>query len=218
MLSIWPRYKSVRRTPQSITSRPANMRSLKRPGVPPAKQSPPPLEVPRSSGFSPVRRGLLLVLFLGACSVSFLPSRTFAQSSTAGSTTTAEAEPAGSYVVGGLILAGVLIIGYVTLRVLRRREWPDVGHIVAIVAPTTAITAGVRLGVVAISAKKLGPFVSEDRVFIPLAGLALVLVSAEGIYKVMRDGGAKRASRPAGEERPPDRQSSLGSNAKSAPE
>lgn len=129
--------------------------------------------------------------WLVASLVCFLPSRTFAQSSAAASATSAEAEPAGTYVVGGLILAGVLIIGYVSLRVIRRREWPDVGHIVAIVAPTTAITAGVRLGVVAISAKKLGPFVSEDRVFIPLAGLALVLVSAEAIYKVMRDGGAR---------------------------
>lgn len=137
-----------------------------------------------------------MALCLGASSVFFLPSRTFAQSTT--TQTTSEAEPAGSYVVGGLILAGVLIVGYVALRVFRRREWPDVGHIVGIVAPTTAITAGVRIGVVAITAKKLGPFVSEDRVFIPLAGLALVLVSAESIYKVMRDGGAKRANRPPG--------------------
>lgn len=59
----------------------------------------------------------------------------------------------------------------------------------AIVAPTTAITAGVRLGVVAVSAHNLGPFVAEDRVFIPLAGLALVLVSARAIYEVIRDAG-----------------------------
>jgi hypothetical protein len=148
-------------------------------------------EVLRSSASSRARRVLPLALCLAVFSVSFSPSRTLAQSTTTANATS-EAEPAGTYVVGGLILAGVLIAGYISLRVIRRREWPDVGHIVAIVAPTTAITAGVRIGVVAVTAKKLGPFVSEDRVFIPLAGLALVLVSAEGIYKVMRDGGAKK--------------------------
>ena len=135
-----------------------------------------------------------MVLCLAVSSVFFLPSRTFAQSTAKTTTSTTDPEPAGSYVVGGLILAGVLIAGYITLRVVRRREWPDVGHIVAIVAPTTAITAGVRIGVVAVTANKLGPFVSEDRVFIPLAGLALVLVSAEGIYKVLRDGCSRHGS------------------------
>jgi hypothetical protein len=137
---------------------------------------------------------------LAASLAFFLPSRTFAQSS--GTAKTAEPTPAEPYVVGGLILAGVLIAVYITLRVLRRREWPDVSHIVAIVAPTTAITAGVRLGVVAISADNLGPFVSEDRVFIPLAGFALVLVSAKAIYEVMRDGGGK-AMDPDGAAVPP---------------
>jgi hypothetical protein len=55
------------------------------------------------------------------------------------------------------------------------------------------VTAGVRLAVVAISASDLGPFESQDRVFIPLAGLALVLVSAKAIYEIMRDGCVKPA-------------------------
>lgn len=119
----------------------------------------------------------------------FWPSSTLAQSS---STPTTDSTPSGPYVVGGLILAGVLVALYSVVRVVRRQEWPDIGHIVGIVAPTTAVTAGVRLGVVAITASSLGPFESQDRVFIPLAGLALVLVSAKAIYDVMRNGCAKR--------------------------
>jgi hypothetical protein len=57
-----------------------------------------------------------------------------------------------------------------------------------IVVSTTALTADVRLMVVAISTSNLGPFESQDRVFIPLAGLALVLISAKEIYVVMQEG------------------------------
>ncbi|MGH2878563.1 MAG: hypothetical protein ACRDK4_03015 [Solirubrobacteraceae bacterium] len=126
----------------------------------------------------------------------FWPSIALAQSHTAASTST-QADPSsssGPYITGGLILAGLLVALYVGLRALRRREWPDIGHIVGIVAPTTAITAGVRLGAVSISAGNLGPFESEDRVFIPLAGLALILVSARAIYDVMRDGSIERVA------------------------
>ncbi len=149
----------------------------------------------RSSALLSGRRVPRWVLWLGASSVFLWPSRTSAQSGTTTPTAVpTEHTPAGPYVVGGLILAGLLVAGYTTLRVIQRREWPDVGHIVAIVAPTTAVTAGVRLGVVAISANNLGPFSSDDRVFIPLAGLALVLVSAKAIYEVVRDG-ARAVSR-----------------------
>jgi hypothetical protein len=100
-------------------------------------------------------------------------------------------------------LAGVLVLAYGALRVVHRREWPDVGHIVGIVAPTTAITAGIRLGVVSVSAGTLGPFESQDRVFIPLAGLALVLVSAKAIYDVMYAGCKKQSVASASLEQPP---------------
>jgi hypothetical protein len=46
--------------------------------------------------------------------------------------------------------------------------------------------------VVAISTTSLGPFESQDRVFIPLAGLALILVSAKAIYNEMRRGCTKQ--------------------------
>jgi hypothetical protein len=88
------------------------------------------------------------------------------------------------YILGGLCLAGALVVSYLALRAFRRRQWPDVGDIVLIVATTTAVTAGVRLVVVAISSQSLGPFRAEDRVFIPLAGIALILVSAQEIYKM----------------------------------
>jgi hypothetical protein len=71
---------------------------------------------------------------------------------------------------------------------MRRRDWPDLGHVFKIVVATTALTAGVRLMVVAISASSLGPFESQDRVFIPLAGLALILISAKEISAVMQEG------------------------------
>jgi hypothetical protein len=71
---------------------------------------------------------------------------------------------------------------------MRQRDWPDLGHVFKIVVATTALTAGVRLMVVAISARSLGPFESQDRVFIPLAGLALILISAKEIVAVMQEG------------------------------
>jgi len=92
-----------------------------------------------------------------------------------------------SYLVGGLVLAGVLVAVYIVLRGWRRRQWPDIGDVVLIVVTTTAVTAGVRLVVVAISSDNLGPFRSEDRVFIPLAGVTLILVSVREIYEVFRD-------------------------------
>lgn len=140
------------------------------------------------------RRGRLSLLWLGVSSALFWPSSTLAQSTTTvGAAPQTDPNSSGPYVVGGLVLAGLLVVLYGGLRAVRRHEWPDVGHIVGIVAPTTAVTAGVRLAVVAISASDLGPFESQDRVFIPLAGLALVLVSAKAIYEIMRDGCIKPA-------------------------
>jgi hypothetical protein len=92
-----------------------------------------------------------------------------------------------SYLIGGLVLAGALVAAYIALRAWRRRQWPDIGDVVLIVVTTTAVTAGVRLVVVAISSDSLGPFRSEDRVFIPLAGVTLILVSVREIYEVFRD-------------------------------
>jgi hypothetical protein len=92
-----------------------------------------------------------------------------------------------AYIVGGLVASGALLIGYVLLRAMRRNQWPDIGDVVLLTATTTAVTAGIRLAVVAVTADSLGPFHAEDRVFIPLAGVALVLVSVHEIYKVFRD-------------------------------
>lgn len=192
MLNLWALCKSVRQTRSTRTIvirclAPARYR--KTPGVPSGRPLQLPREVPRSSDSSWARRALLLLLSLVGLLVLCWPSSTLARTgTTAPSAATADPTPAGPYVVGGLILAGLLVALYGTLRAVARHEWPDIGHIVGIVAPTTAITAGVRLAVVAISASNLGPFESEDRVFIPLAGLALVLVSARAIYDVMRSG------------------------------
>jgi hypothetical protein len=85
-------------------------------------------------------------------------------------------------------VSGLLLALYGLLRTMRRREWPDLGHVFKIVVATTALTAGARLMVVAITAESLGPFESQDRVFIPLAGLALILISAKEIYAVLQEG------------------------------
>jgi hypothetical protein len=96
----------------------------------------------------------------------------------------------------------VLLVLYGILRTMRRRDWPDLGHVFKIVVATTALTAGVRLMVVAISASSLGPFESQDRVFIPLAGLALILISAKEISTVMQEG--CRAVAASTQANPPD--------------
>jgi hypothetical protein len=90
-------------------------------------------------------------------------------------------------VIGGLVFAGAVVVAYISLRALRRREWPDAGHVVSLVAQTTAVTAGVRLPILAVAADSLGPFHPEDRIFISLGGVALLLVGLREIYRVFRD-------------------------------
>jgi hypothetical protein len=97
------------------------------------------------------------------------------------------------HIVGGLLLAGGLVAAYIAGRAISRREWPDIGDIVLIVATSTALIAGVRLVVVAITAAALGPFRAEDRLFIPVAGLALILVSGKEIVEVIADRAFKRS-------------------------
>jgi hypothetical protein len=91
------------------------------------------------------------------------------------------------HIVGELVLAGGLVGAYIAARAISRREWPDIGDIVLIVATSTALVAGVRLIVVAITAASLGPFRAEDRLFIPVAGLALILYSGKEIAEVIAD-------------------------------
>ncbi|HEU4658872.1 MAG TPA: hypothetical protein VFR97_15190 [Capillimicrobium sp.] len=92
--------------------------------------------------------------------------------------------------MAGLILAAVALAMYVSLRGWRRRRFPDLGDVFILVSTITGALTGVRLSVVAItaSAAELPPFTSEDRIFIPLAGVALVLVSAHEAYKVFARG------------------------------
>jgi hypothetical protein len=169
MLDPWSLCKSVHSVPPIMASRLAFTRFLKIRGVLPVKRSQPPPGVPRSSAWLSGPRALPLLLWLVGSLALCWPSTTLAQSPTTVGSTQADPSSSGPYVIGGLILAGLLVALYSLLRALRRHEWPDVGHIVGIVAPTTAITAGVRLAVVSISADSLGPFESQDRVFIPPA-------------------------------------------------
>jgi len=89
------------------------------------------------------------------------------------------------YIIGGLVLAALLTLAYIGTCAVRRRAWPDVGPLIMLVATSTAITTGVRLGVIAITASSLGPFPEEDRLFIPLAGVALILVALREIAKTL---------------------------------
>jgi hypothetical protein len=124
---------------------------------------------------------------LAASSALYWPSTALATPSATTASVSSDPSPSSPYVVGGLILSAVLLL-YGVLRAMQRHDWPDLGHVFKIVVATTALTAGVRLMVVAISASSLGPFESQDRVFIPLAGLALILISAKEIHAVMQDG------------------------------
>jgi hypothetical protein len=91
------------------------------------------------------------------------------------------------YIFGGLIGAAVVLISYFVLRMVKRHAGPQVGDVVLLGLETTGVTAGVRLPIVAISADNLGPFQSEDRIFISLAGLALILVASHEIFRVFRE-------------------------------
>jgi len=96
---------------------------------------------------------------------------------------------AGSYYVTLGVALAVSLVALYALVQFRRREWPDVEVVVALGAATTALTAGVRLIVVALTAQDLGPFIPEDRIFIPVAGLALILMSMREIVRVIRGEG-----------------------------
>lgn len=148
------------------------------------------LEALRSWGWRPGRRALWLLPLLAASLDLYWPSITLARPSATATASISSGNPAPSspYVVGGLILSGALLALYGFLRAMRSHDWPDLGDVFKIVVATTALTAGVRLMVVAISANNLGPFESQDRVFIPLAGLALILISAKEIVTVMQEG------------------------------
>jgi hypothetical protein len=50
------------------------------------------------------------------------------------------------------------------------------------------VIEGVRLCIVALTSRDLGPFGNEDRLFIPAAGLALFLVSAQALVSSLRKG------------------------------
>lgn len=78
---------------------------------------------------------------------------------------------------------------YIALRAFRLKQWPDLGQLFVVVVESGAIiVTGVRLGVVAVTTDDLGPFHSEDRLFIPLAGVALILTAAKHMYETIRDG------------------------------
>jgi hypothetical protein len=89
------------------------------------------------------------------------------------------------YIYGGLALALVLAVWYVAHCAWKRHAWPEVGDLVFLFTTSTAIIAGLRLVIIAFFANDLGPFRGEDRIFIPLAGFALILVSARELYKVL---------------------------------
>ncbi len=87
----------------------------------------------------------------------------------------------------GIAVALSVLALYTMMRV-HAHEWPEVDHVVALVAASTTLIAGLRLVVVALTAEDLAPFSPEDRIFIPVAGLALILVSLREIVRVVRDG------------------------------
>jgi hypothetical protein len=95
--------------------------------------------------------------------------------------------PLRPYIAAGLVLAAILVVSYIAIRGVRKRRWPDVGHLFKLVLTTTAITNGVRMGIIAVTATNVAPFTDEDRFFIPLAGFALIIVSVREVYEVFAE-------------------------------
>jgi hypothetical protein len=92
------------------------------------------------------------------------------------------------YTLGGLVLFALVIAAHIATQWLRRRDWPDIQVIVQLALGTTGVIEGVRLCIVALTSRDLGPFGNEDRLFIPAAGLALFLVSAQALVSTLRKG------------------------------
>ena len=100
-----------------------------------------------------------------------------------------------AYTLGGLVLLALVIAAHIVTQWLRRREWPDVQVIVQLALGTTGVIEGVRLCIVALTSSNLGPFSSEDRLFIPAAGVTLFLVSAQALANTLRSGDGARGRR-----------------------
>ena len=90
-----------------------------------------------------------------------------------------------TYLSAGFVLAAVLIATYVTLEA-RARRMPDIRPLVELVLSGTAITAGIRVGVLTIRTHHLAPFHDEDRIYLVLGALALVVVSCQTVAGVFR--------------------------------
>lgn len=89
------------------------------------------------------------------------------------------------YLASGLILAALLIALYCVLEA-RVRRFPDLRALIEIVLAATAVTAGIRVGVLTATTEDLAPFKDEDRIYLFLGALALIVVSAQTILGVFR--------------------------------
>jgi hypothetical protein len=89
------------------------------------------------------------------------------------------------YVLAGLIAGAVLVV----VHVMRRRGRPAGPRLergVELVLYGQAVAAGVRLIVLAITKKHLGPLSEEDRVYIVIGGLALIWIAIGAIAREFR--------------------------------
>ena len=93
------------------------------------------------------------------------------------------------YLSIGFILAGILIAVYVTVEA-RARRMPDIRPLVELVLSGTAVTAGIRVGVLTIRTHHLAPFHDEDRIYLVLGALSLVVVSCQTVVGVFRRQGS----------------------------
>ena len=86
-----------------------------------------------------------------------------------------------AYVAIGLILGSSLLVVVFVVMEGRRRRFPDLASLVQILLASTGVTAGVRVAVLTITHDDLGPFQGEDKIYLILGALALVVASVQTI-------------------------------------
>jgi hypothetical protein len=91
-----------------------------------------------------------------------------------------------AFVASGLGLGCVLVAIHVALEI-RRRRFPELVALIQLVLASGGISAGVRVASVTITKDTLGPFKSEDRIYLVLGALALAVASIQSIVSIFRD-------------------------------
>lgn len=89
------------------------------------------------------------------------------------------------YLLAGLVLGAVLFAIYVW-RSTKARKGLQLEMAAALLLSSISVAAGVKLIEICVTADSLKPFADEDRAYIILGGIALVWVSVQAIWNIVR--------------------------------